>query len=84
MYFLCIFVYFLFLHCVFICVPSCTNFIINKNRRNRKYFISTKHEYAQILSLTRTRSGLENYVIQLYFISVLFLAPTGESVDENV
>jgi len=31
-YFLCIFVYFLFLHCVFICVPSCTNFIINKKR----------------------------------------------------
>jgi len=28
MYFLCIFVY--FLHRVFICVPSCTNFIINK------------------------------------------------------
>jgi len=25
-----IFVYFLFLHCVFICVPSCTNLIINK------------------------------------------------------
>ena len=26
------FVYFLFLHCAFICVPSCTNFIIYKNK----------------------------------------------------
>ena len=36
-YFLCIFVYFLlFLQCVFICVSSSTNFIINK-REERLY-----------------------------------------------
>ena len=35
-YFLCIFVYFLFSHRVFICVPSCTNFIINKYKHKYK------------------------------------------------